>query len=227
MADIHLSDDACDRLVASRDTIDAARLRDAAVVDAGGRLCDELLTQLVCDGSSVQPTARNRRRGLGAGRRRVVSAASIAAAVAVAVLALVAFTAGRWRGSGWAARSAHGVGGRRAQPGRAGSAADHERGARSGPVRVREGQDQVGGRRRHPHGGHPATDLERVATDVGDQERLVPRRRLWARTDRPRIDRISHAPRSRDRPRARDDARATDGLGLRASSTARLHQGLS
>jgi hypothetical protein len=90
MADAHLSDDACDRLVGSRDTIDAARLHDAAVVDAGRRLCDELLTQLVCDGSSVQPTARNRRRGLGAGRRRVVSAASIAAAVAVAVLALVA-----------------------------------------------------------------------------------------------------------------------------------------
>src|ERR1039458_5676969 len=89
MTHIPLSDDACDRLVASRDPIDAARLCDQAVADVSRRLSDELLAELAGEPSSCQPAARRRRqRPFGAGRRRMAPAAAIAAVV-VGALAMV------------------------------------------------------------------------------------------------------------------------------------------
>jgi hypothetical protein len=90
MARIPLSDDACDRLVASRDPIDAGRLCDEAVADVSRRLRDELLAELAGEPSSCQAAARRRRqRGLGAGPRGVAAVAGIAAVVVVGVLAMV------------------------------------------------------------------------------------------------------------------------------------------
>lgn len=91
MARIPLSDDACDRFVASRDPIDAARLHDDGVAHASRRLRDELLVELAGELSSRQPVAKRwGRRGFGAGGRRVASVAATAAVVVVGVLALVA-----------------------------------------------------------------------------------------------------------------------------------------
>jgi hypothetical protein len=90
MARIPLSDDPCERLVASRDPIDAGRLCDEAVADVSRRLRDELLAELAGERSSCQAAARRRReRGLRPGRRGVAAAAGIAAAVVVGVLAMV------------------------------------------------------------------------------------------------------------------------------------------
>jgi hypothetical protein len=95
MARIPLSDDFCDRLVASRDPIDAGRLRADAVADASRRLRDEVLAELAGELSSRPPVARprlrrghRRRYGLDTGRRRAAAAAAMAAAVAV-VLGIV------------------------------------------------------------------------------------------------------------------------------------------
>jgi hypothetical protein len=90
MARIPLSDDACDRLVASRDPIDAARLCDEAVADVSRRLRDELLAELAGEPSSCQAAVRRRHRtrGFGADRRRVAAAAAIAAVI-VGGLAIV------------------------------------------------------------------------------------------------------------------------------------------
>ncbi len=90
MARIPLSDDACDRLVASRDPIDPARLQDAAIVDASRRLRDELLVELAGELSSRPTAARHRRRRwVGAGRRRMAAVAGLAAAAVVGGLAMV------------------------------------------------------------------------------------------------------------------------------------------
>ncbi len=89
MARIPLSDDACDRLVASRDPIDASRLREEAVAVVSRRLRDELLAELAGELPTRQRAARGRRPGFGAGRRRVGAAVAIAAVVVVGVLAMV------------------------------------------------------------------------------------------------------------------------------------------
>ena len=89
MARTPLSDDACDRLVASRDPIDPSRLRAEAVSVVSRRLRDELLAELAGELASHQRAARGRRPGFGAGGRRVGAAAAIAAVVVVGVLAMV------------------------------------------------------------------------------------------------------------------------------------------
>jgi hypothetical protein len=90
MARIPLSDEACDRLVASRDPIDAARLHDAATADASRRLRDELLVELAGELSSRPEAARDRRQHwVRAGRRRVAAVGGVAAAVVVGGLAMV------------------------------------------------------------------------------------------------------------------------------------------
>ncbi|MGH2892038.1 MAG: hypothetical protein ACRDPM_02045, partial [Solirubrobacteraceae bacterium] len=72
MAHTALSDDACDHLVASRDPIDAARLRDDGVADFSRRLRDELLAELAGELSSPRPVSRRMgRRWFGGGGRRV------------------------------------------------------------------------------------------------------------------------------------------------------------
>lgn len=90
MARIPLSDKACERLVASRDPVDAAGLHDEPVAHASRRLRDELLAQLTGDPSSPRLVAgRGSHRRFGAGGRGV-AVGTLAAVVAVGVLALVA-----------------------------------------------------------------------------------------------------------------------------------------
>jgi hypothetical protein len=90
MARMPLSDDALDRLVASRDPIDAARLHDAAIADASRSLHDELLVELAGELSSRPRAARDRRqRWVGAGRRRMAAVAGVAVAAVVGGLGMV------------------------------------------------------------------------------------------------------------------------------------------
>jgi hypothetical protein len=101
MARSPLSDDACDRLVASRDPIDAGRLCDEAVAEVSRRLRDELLAELAGESSHASPPAARRRRhhGSRAGRGRLAAAAALAAVVVVGVLAIAgSFPAGGDRG---------------------------------------------------------------------------------------------------------------------------------
>jgi hypothetical protein len=90
MARIPLSDDACDRLVAARDPIDAGRLRDEAVADLSRRLRDELMVEIA--GQMSEPVPRRRERRFDVRRRVVTTGAAIAAVVVVGVLALLGFS---------------------------------------------------------------------------------------------------------------------------------------
>lgn len=90
MAHTHLSDDACDRLVASRDPINAAQLREGTVPDLSRRLRDELLAQFADELSWPQSHGRSQRQRSRAGRRRVASIAATAVVVVVGMLAVVA-----------------------------------------------------------------------------------------------------------------------------------------
>src|ERR1035438_1312604 len=89
MARIPFSDDACDRLVAARDPIDAGRLCDEAIAAVSRRLRDELLAELAGEPSCQAAARRRRQRGLSAGLRRVAAAAVLAAVVVVGVLAMI------------------------------------------------------------------------------------------------------------------------------------------
>ena len=90
MTRMPVSDDVCERLVASRDPIDVTRLQDEAVAHASRRLRDELLVELAGELSSRQLSAGSRRRrGFGVAGGRVAVAATVTAVVAVGVFAMV------------------------------------------------------------------------------------------------------------------------------------------
>jgi hypothetical protein len=90
MALMSLSDDACERLVASRDPIDARRLRDETVVDSSRRLHDALVADLAARRPSPSVTARPpRRRRLDSPRRRVAAIAAIAVFAAAAAFSVI------------------------------------------------------------------------------------------------------------------------------------------
>ena len=90
MARMPLSDDALDRLVASRDPIDSARLHDPAIGDSSRRVRDELLVELACELSSRPRVPRDRRqRWVGTGRWRMAAVAGLAVAALVGGLAMV------------------------------------------------------------------------------------------------------------------------------------------
>ena len=89
MARIPLSDDACDRLVAARDPVDAGRLRDTAIADLSRRLRDELIAEIAGPMSDPAPARRRRERRFDVRRRGLTTAAAIAAGVVVGVIALL------------------------------------------------------------------------------------------------------------------------------------------
>lgn len=91
MARVRVSDEVCERLVASRDPIDPARLRGELVAELSRRLGQELVAGLGGELESRGPAARlgGTDRSAG-GRRRLTAAAAIAAVVVAAVLVALA-----------------------------------------------------------------------------------------------------------------------------------------